>query len=92
MNKRQRKKRDNKGLILIFRCKALYRQEDYAKMEQTIKAQLNKGNLIVLPPQLTLEGIAGGSRVNKIKITRYATAVVAGTRSLQRQRSGARRT
>lgn len=70
MNKRQRKKRDSKGIILIFRCEALYRQEDYANMGRTIKAQLNKDNLIVLPPQLTLEGIAGGSRVNKIKITK----------------------
>lgn len=70
MNKRQRKKRDSKGLILIFRCKAICKPEVYAKMEQRIKEQLSKSNVILLPPQLELEGIVGGSRANKIKITK----------------------
>lgn len=34
MNKRQRKKRDAKGLTLIFRCNGVFRAEDYEKMRQ----------------------------------------------------------
>lgn len=68
MNRRQRKKKDAKGLILIFSCEMVCKQETYANLEQTIQAQLNKGNVIVLPPYLRLEGIAGGSRVKRIKI------------------------
>lgn len=60
MNRRQRKKKDAKGLILIFSCEMVCKQETYAN--------LNKGNVIVLPPYLRLEGIAGGSRVKRIKI------------------------
>ena len=68
MNRRQRKKKDAKGLTLIFSCKMVCKQETYANLERMIQAQLNKGNVIVLPPYLRLEGIAGGSRVKKIKI------------------------
>lgn len=68
MNRRQRKKKDAKGLMLIFSCEMICKQETYANLEQTIQTQLNKGNVIVLPPYLRLEGIAGGSRVKKIKI------------------------
>lgn len=68
MNSRQRKKKDAKGLTLIFSCKVVCKQETYADLERMIQAQLNKGNVIVLPPYLRLEGIAGGSRVKKIKI------------------------
>lgn len=50
------------------------KQETYANLEQTIQAQLNKGNVIVLPPYLRLEGIAGGSRVKKIKIMKEGQA------------------
>ena len=39
-----------------------------------IQAQLNKGNVIVLPPYLRLEGIAGGSRAKKIKIMKERQA------------------
>jgi hypothetical protein len=39
-----------------------------------IQAQLNKENVIVLPPYLRLEGIAGGSRVKKIKIMKERQA------------------
>ena len=68
MNRRQRKKKDAKGLILIFSCEMVCKQETHANLEQTIQAQLNKGNVIVLPPYLRLEGIAGGSRLKRIKI------------------------
>ena len=68
MNRRQRKKKDAKGLILIFSCEMVCKQETYANLEQTIQAQLNEDNVIVLPPYLRLEGIAGGSRLKKIKI------------------------
>lgn len=68
MNSRQRKKKDAKGITLIFSCKVVCKQETYANLERMIQAQLNKGNVIVLPPYLRLEGIAGGSRVKKIKI------------------------
>lgn len=68
MNSRQRKKKDAKGLTLIFSCKVVCKQETYANLERMIQAQLNKDNVIVLPPYLRLEGIAGGSRVKKIKI------------------------
>lgn len=74
MNRRQRKKKDAKGLILIFSCEMVCKQEAYANLEQTIQAQLNKGNVIVLPPYLRLEGIAGGSRVKKIKIMKERQA------------------
>ena len=70
MNKRQRKKRDAKGLTLIFRCNGVFRAEDYEKMRQAIQIQLDKGNTVILPAYLSLEGIAGGSRVNRIKITK----------------------
>lgn len=70
MNKRQHKKRDAKGLTLIFSCKGVYRAEEYEKMRQAIQIQLSKGDVVVLPAYLRLEGIAGGSRVNKIKITK----------------------
>lgn len=56
MNRRQRKKKDTKGLTLIFSCEMVCKQETYANLEQTIQAQLNKGNVIVLPPYLRLEG------------------------------------
>ena len=72
MNRRQRKKKDAKGLTLI--CKMVCQQETYANLEQMIQAQLNKGNVIVLPPYLRLEGIAGGSRVKKIKIMKERQA------------------
>lgn len=68
MNRRQRKKKDAKGLTLIFSCKMACKQETYANLERMIQAQLNKGNVIVLPPYLRLEGIAGGNRAKKIKI------------------------
>ena len=74
MNRRQRKKKDAKGLILIFSCEMVCKQEAYANLEQTIQEQLNKGNVIVLPPYLRLEGIAGGSRVKKIKIMKERQA------------------
>lgn len=74
MNRRQRKKKDAKGLILIFSCEMVCKQETYANLEQTIQAQLNKGNVIVLPLYLRLEGIAGGSRVKKIKIMKERQA------------------
>lgn len=74
MNRRQRKKKDSKGLTLIFSCKMVCKQETYADLERTIQAQLNKGNVIVLPPYLRLEGIAGGSRVKKIKIMKERQA------------------
>lgn len=74
MNRRQRKKKDAKGLILIFSCEMVCKQETYANLEQTIQAQLNKGNVIVLPPYLRLERIAGGSRVKKIKIMKERQA------------------
>lgn len=74
MNRRQRKKKDAKGLILIFSCEMVCKQETYANLEQTIQAQLNKGNVIVLPPHLRLEGIAGGSRVKRIKIMKERQA------------------
>jgi hypothetical protein len=74
MNRRQRKKKNAKGLILIFSCEMVCKQETYANLEQTIQAQLNKGNVIILPPYLRLEGIAGGSRVKKIKIMRERQA------------------
>lgn len=74
MNRRQRKKKDAKGLILIFSCEMVCKQETYANLEQTIQAQLNKGNVIVLPTYLRLEGIAGGSRVKKIKIMKERQA------------------
>lgn len=74
MNRRQRKKKDAKGLILIFSCEMVCKQETYANLEQTIQAQLNKGNVIVLPPYLRLEGIAGDSRVKKIKIMKERQA------------------
>lgn len=74
MNSRQRKKKDAKGLTLIFSCKVVCKQETYANLEQMIQAQLNKGNVIVLPPYLRLEGIAGGSRVKKIKIMKERQA------------------
>ena len=50
------------------------KQEVYANLEQMIQAQLNKGNVVVLPPYLRLEGIAGGSRVKKIKIVKERQA------------------
>ena len=74
MNRRQRKKKDAKGLTLLFSCEMVCKQETYANREQTIQAQLNKGNVIVLPPYLRLEGIAGGSRVKKIKIMKERQA------------------
>lgn len=74
MNKRQRKKKDAKGLTLIFSCKMVCKQETYANLERMIQAQLNKGNVIVLPPYLRLEGTAGGSRVKKIKIMKERQA------------------
>ena len=46
MNRRQRKKKDAKGLTLIFSCEMVCKQETYANLEQTIQAQLNKGNVI----------------------------------------------
>lgn len=52
MNRRQRKKKDAKGLTLIFSCKMVCKQETYADLERMIQAQLNKGNVIVLPPYL----------------------------------------
>lgn len=39
-------------------------------MRQAIQIQLDKGNTVILPAYISLEGIAGGSRVNKIKITK----------------------
>lgn len=39
MNRRQRKKKDAKGLILIFSCEMVCKQETYANLEQTIQAQ-----------------------------------------------------
>lgn len=69
MNKRQRKKRDSKELTLVFRCSGLYKAEEYVKMRQAIQSQLDKGNVIVLPHYLSLEGIAGG-RAKNIKITK----------------------
>ena len=74
MNRRQRKKKDAKGLTLLFSCEMVCKQETYANREQTIQEQLNKGNVIVLPPYLRLEGIAGGSRVKKIKIMKERQA------------------
>jgi hypothetical protein len=74
MNRRQRKKKDAKGLMLIFSCEMICKQETYANLEQTIQTQLNKGNVIVLPPYLRLEGIAGGSRVKRIKIMKERQA------------------
>lgn len=70
MNKRQRKKRDSKGLTLVFKCNGLYMPAEYIKIQQLIQHQLDIGNVIVLPNYLSLEGIAGGSRVNKIVITK----------------------
>ena len=74
MNRRQRKKKDAKGLTLIFSCEMLCEQETYANLERMIQAQLNKGNVIVLPPYLRLEGMAGGSRAKKIKIMKERQA------------------
>ena len=68
MNRRQRKKKDAEGLTLIFSCEMICKQETYANLERIIQAQLNKGNVIVLPPYLRLEGLAGGSRVKRITI------------------------
>lgn len=70
MNKRQRKKRDSKELTLVIKCSGLYRAEEYVKMRQAIQSQLDKGNVVVLPHYLSLEGIIGGSRVTKIQITK----------------------
>ena len=74
MNRRQRKKKDAKDLTLIFSCKMVCKQETYADLKRMIQAQLNKGNVIVLPPYLRLEGIAGGSRAKKIKIMKERQA------------------
>ena len=76
MNRRQRKKKDAKGLTLIFSCEMVCKQETYANLERMIQAQLNKGNVIVLPPYLRLEGIAGGSRVKRIKIMKERNATI----------------
>lgn len=74
MNRRQRKKKDAKGLTLIFSCEMVCKQETYANLERMIQAQLNKGDVIVLPPYLRLEGITGGSRVKRIKIMKERQA------------------
>ena len=74
MNRRQRKKKDAKGLTLIFSREMLCKQETYANLERMIQAQLNKGNVIILPPYLRLEGMAGGSRAKKIKIMKERQA------------------
>ena len=74
MNRRQRKKKDAKGLTLIFSREMLCKQETYANLERMIQAQLNKGNVIILPPYLRLEGMAGGSRAKKIKIMKERPA------------------
>lgn len=37
MNRRQRKKKDAKGLILIFSCEMVCKQETYAKRARVIK-------------------------------------------------------
>lgn len=74
MNRRQRKKKDTKGLTLIFSREMLCKQETYANLERMIQAQLNKGNVIILPPYLRLEGMAGGSRAKKIKIMKERQA------------------
>ena len=74
MNRRQRKKKDAKGLTLIFSREMLCKQETYANLERMIQAQLNKGNVIILPPYLRLERMAGGSRAKKIKIMKERQA------------------
>lgn len=74
MNRRQRKKKDAKGLTLIFSCEMVCKQETYTNLERMIQAQLNNGDVIVLPPYLRLEGISGGSRVKRIKIMKERQA------------------
>ena len=67
MNRRQRKKQ-LKQLTVIVRCDMLLKQKDAKKIGDIMQRNIEKSNLLILPPYMHLEGIIKGARTAQLII------------------------
>ena len=69
MNRRQKKKKSKNKITIIIKTEMMVKPDEYERMRRGIENQMNKSNIVLLPPYLKLIAIIQqpGSRRVEIK-------------------------
>lgn len=69
MNRRQKKKKSKNKITIIIKTEMMVKPDEYERMRRGIENQMNKSNVVLLPPYLKLIAIIQqpGSRRVEIK-------------------------
>lgn len=57
MNRRQKKKKSKNKITIIIKSEMISKPDEYERMRRGIENQMNKGNVVLLPPYLKLIAI-----------------------------------
>lgn len=57
MNRRQKKKKSKNKITIIIKSEMVSKPDEYERVRRGIENQMNKGNIVLLPPYLKLIAI-----------------------------------